>query len=179
MTTTRYIGLLRGINVGGHKKIKMADLRAMLEGLGFANVKTALASGNTAWDTEAADPAALRAAIAEAIQATFGFEVNVIVFRRQQVERLVENDPFQGIDVTKDTRLYVSFLPAPVATDLTLPYQAPDGDFTILQATETAVCSVLTLTHTRSVDAMAMLEAEFGKDLTTRNWNTVLKLASL
>lgn len=179
MTTTRYIGLLRGINVGGHKKIKMADLRAMLAGLGFANVKTALASGNTAWDTDPADPAALRAAIADGITTTFGFEVIVIVFPRQQVERLVESDPFKGIDVTKDTRLYVSFLPAPVAADLTLPYQAPAGDFTILQATETEVCSVLTLTHTRSVDAMATLEAAFGKDITTRSWNTVLKLASL
>jgi uncharacterized protein (DUF1697 family) len=180
MATTRYIVLLRGINVGGHKKIKMADLRAMLTTLGFANVKTVLASGNVGLDADRSDTAALKATIEGGIESTFGFTVSVIVFPREQVETLVKSDPFAGIEVTQDTRLYVTFLPEPPQTTLEIPYESPDADFTILRVTDTEVCSVLTLTpKSRSVDSMNILETEFGKNITTRNWNTVVKLATL
>ncbi|NDJ75452.1 MAG: DUF1697 domain-containing protein [Chloroflexi bacterium] len=180
MPTTRYVALLRGINVGGHKKIKMAELRELFAALGFDNVKTVLASGNVAWDAEGPDPAALRDAIAAGIEATFGFPVSVIVLPRAQVESLVESDPFAGVPVTENTRLYVTFLPEPVATTLAIPYHSPDNAFTILRATETEVYSVLTLAdNARPVDAMDILEDEYGPQITTRNWNTVLKIASL
>ena len=176
---TRYIGLLRGINVGGNKKIKMADLRALMGELGFANIKTALASGNVAWDSDDDDMESMREAIMAGIKATFGFDVPLIVFPRQQVEEIVASAPFDGRNVTDDTRLYVTFLPAPVTTALDIPHQSMNGDFVILRVTDTDVCSVLTITHARSVDAMTILETEFGKTITTRNWNTVLKLVVL
>lgn len=180
MSTTRYIALLRGINVGGHKKIKMADLRAMFASLGFENTKTALASGNVAFDAESSGTDPLQAAIEQGIEATFGFIVSVIVMPREQVEHLVARDPFAGVEVTEDTRLYVTFLPEPTPTTLDIPYHAPAQDFTILCVTDTEVCSVLTLSPTsRTVDSMNILEQEFGKNITTRNWNTVEKLASL
>jgi uncharacterized protein (DUF1697 family) len=180
MSKARYVALLRGINVGGNKKIKMTDLREMLASLGFENVKTALASGNVAWDTEGDDTTSMQATIEQEIEATFGFSVSVIVMPREQVEHLVESDPFVGIEVTKDTRLYVTFLPEPTTTNLELPYHAPAQDFTILRVVDTVVCSVLTLSPTsRTVDSMSILEKEFGSNVTTRNWSTVVKLASL
>jgi uncharacterized protein (DUF1697 family) len=180
MSKTQYIALLRGINVGGSKKIEMAALRKLLASLGFENVKTVLASGNAAWDAESDDTAAMQTAIEHGIEATFGFSVNVIVKPREQVERLVASDPFGGVEVTKDTRLYVTFLPAPTQTQLEIPYHAPAQDFIILSVTDTAVCSVLTLSPTsRTVDSMSILEQVFGKNITTRNWNTVVKLAGL
>lgn len=180
MSTIRHIALLRGINVGGHKKIKMADLRAMFAGLGHSNVKTALASGNVAWDTTNTDPADMRQAIEQKIETTFGFTARVIVFPQAQVQQLVASDPFAGIEVTKDTRLYVTFLPEPPTVTLELPFHAQEGNFTILRVTAADVCSVLTLTaKARSVDSMKVLEQKFGKNVTTRNWNTVVKIASL
>jgi uncharacterized protein (DUF1697 family) len=180
MSKTRYIALLRGINVGGSKKVEMAVLRTLLASLGFENVKTVLASGNAAWDAEGDDIAGMRSAIEQGIEATFGFSVNVMVRPRKQVERLVASDPFGDVEVTKDTRLYVTFLPAPTKAQLEIPYHAPAQDFTILSVTDTAVCSVLTLSPTsRTVDSMSILEQVFGKDITTRNWNTVVKLAGL
>jgi len=180
MPITRYIALLRGINVGGHKKIAMADLREMCASLGFANSKTVLASGNVAWDADSADPASLQATLAQGIETTFGFSVPVIVMPRAQVERLVNSDPFAGTAVTEKTRLYVTFLPHPTPTTLDLPYHAPDQDFTILRVTGTEVCSVVQLSpKTGTVDAMKILEQEFGTQITTRTWNTVLKIARL
>ena len=175
----RYIALLRGINVGGNKKIKMADLRTMLEGLGFSNVKTVLASGNVAWDADHSDTDAMQKSVEDAIHATFGFAVPIIVFPAQYIQTLIESDPFAGIEVTKETRLYVTFLPQPTPTTLNIPYDAPTGDFRILAVNDYTVCSVLTVTKTKTVDGMKILETEFGKQITTRNWNTVIKLANL
>jgi uncharacterized protein (DUF1697 family) len=180
MQTRRYVALLRGINVGGNKKVQMAELRALLERLGYANVKTLLNSGNAAWDADGDDIQAMRTAIEADIQATFGFSVSVIVLPRQQVENLVKREPFADVgEITDDMRLYVTFLPAPVPTSLSIPWHADTGDFTILSVSNSEVCSVLTLGNSRSVDAMTMLEKEFGKTVTTRNWNTVVKLAVL
>jgi uncharacterized protein (DUF1697 family) len=180
MSKTRYIALLRGINVGGSKKIEMAALRSLLASLGFENVKTALASGNAAWDAEGGDIASMRAAIEQGIEATFGFSVSVIVRPREHVGRLVASDPFGAVEVTEDTRLYVTFLPAPTKAQLEIPYHAPAQDFTILSVADTVVCSVLTLSPTsHTVDSMSILEQVFGKNITTRNWNTVVKLARL
>ena len=178
METTRYIGLLRGINVGGNKKIKMADLREMFASLKFEDIKTVLASGNVAWNTVDQDTDKMKSMIEVGIKDTFGFEVDVIVRSQKQIMDLVASNPFEDIEVTEDIRLYVAFLSTPSSTKLDIPYQTPDGDFTILQVTDSEVCSVLTLTHRRSIDAMNAL-AIFEVNMTTRNWNTVLKLASL
>src|SRR6476469_9548370 len=72
------IALLRGINVGGHRKVPMAQLRALAEELGFANVRTYVASGNLVFDGEGTG-AALEARLEQAIERTFGFPVDVIV----------------------------------------------------------------------------------------------------
>ncbi|MEO1287843.1 MAG: DUF1697 domain-containing protein [Chloroflexota bacterium] len=175
----RKIALLRGINVGGHKKIKMADLRQMMDDAGFSTVKTVLASGNVAFDSDSDNLDELKATLETQIEARFGFPVPVLVFPKQQITDLIGADPFEGIDVTKATRLYVTFLPTPVTPNIDIPYEAPDGDFRILRVTDTDVCSVLTVDKTRSGDGMAILEKEFGKGITTRNWNTVLKIAQL
>ncbi len=176
---TRYIALLRGINVGGNKKIKMADLREMFNARGFASVKTALASGNVAYDSDTDNLDAMRASIEAGIAETFGFSVNTLVFPQTRVERLVESDPFAEIVVTEDTRLNVSFLPNPVAAPFDTPHFVEAGGLTILSVSDTEVCSMLTISKIRTVDAMKFLDDTFGKGITTRTWKTVLKLSTL
>ncbi|MCB8942786.1 MAG: DUF1697 domain-containing protein [Ardenticatenaceae bacterium] len=173
----QFIALLRGINVGGHKKIKMADLRQMLTELGFTKVKTLLASGNVLFEADTTQADSLQQTIEAGIEASFGFPVPVLIRTREAVEALVASDPFAGIEVTHQTRLYITFLSQPPTSQLPIPYQSPDGSYHILSVTDTEICSVLTLTGTaRTTDAMNILEKEFGKNITTRNWNTVLKL---
>ncbi len=60
-----------------------------------------------------------------------------------------------------------------------MPFVAPIGDMRIIRVTDDDVCSVLHLTETGTIEAMGTLEKEFGRNVTTRNWNTVEKLASL
>ncbi len=171
-----HLALLRGINVGGHKKVPMAELRKAFSAMGFTRVQTLLASGNVLFEAEAADPAVYVDKIASTLEQTFGFPIPILLRPFADIERMIRKDPFQDIDVTPRTKLNVTFLPAPASTSLELPYTASGGAFRIIAIDNQAVFTVLDLDRAGSVDMMQVLDKEFGKDITTRTWNTVLKI---
>lgn len=175
----QYVVFFRGINVGGHKKAPMADLKKMFSKMGFENIKTLLNSGNAVFKTQKTKPENLIGNIEENFQKTFGFESKIMLRTMEEIKALVDLKPFENIQVDKDTRLYVSFLPKATESNLELPYSSPNDDFKIIQKTEKEVFSYLNVKTARSVDAMAFLEKEYGKDITTRNWSTVLKIVNL
>lgn len=173
----RYVAFLRGINVGGHRKIKMEALRQVFESLEFQNVKTLLNSGNVLFETREVDPTAVVRKIEENLKETFGFEVRVILRTSREIQDLIDSDPFINITVSPQTRLYVTFLSEAPKSNLKIPYESPEKDFKIVSVTNGEVYSVLTLNSSRRTpDAMDILEKEFGKKTTMRNWNTVTKI---
>ncbi len=173
----RYAALLRGINVGGNKKVSMADLKKHLEKAGYDNVKTLLASGNVLLDADEKDPTKLRTTLEQLLEKKFGFPIPVIVRTVDQLKALEKTNPFKGIAVTKETRLYVTFLSAKPKSTLKIPYESEEKDMRILRVTDGEVISVFLVTEKYgTTDGMAVIEREFGKNVTTRNWNTVLKL---
>ena len=173
----RYVAFLRGINVGGHKTVKMDELKKAFEQLGFQNVKTLLASGNIVFDAAKQNQKTLSEKISEKLERTFGHEIGVIIRSVEEIKSLVDSNPFKVIKVTPETRLYVTFLAEKSKSTLKIPYSSPDGGLKILSKTDTELCSHLVLLPTRStVDYMSVIEKEFGKKVTTRNWNTVLKI---
>jgi uncharacterized protein (DUF1697 family) len=169
----RFVALLRGINVGGNKKVPMATLKKTAEKLGFTDVKTLLASGNLIFTTSTSEKT-LRALLEKTLAATFKFPIPVIIRSATDIETLIAADPFKGITVDENTRLYVTFLGTPPAKHPAIP--AING-FRVVRAKGSDVCSVLQLNPAhRTPEAMNGLEQAYGKDVTTRNWNTVLKL---
>lgn len=171
----KYVALLRGINVGGNKKVPMGDLKKAMEKGKMKDVKTLLNSGNVVFESDEKE-AAVNKHLETLIETRFGFPVPVILRTFSAIEKLANADPFKGISVTEATRLYVSFLGEKPKSSLK-KYESPDGNFRILKVSGQEIISVLTVTADRgSVDAMTILEKEFGKNITTRNWNTVLKL---
>ena len=181
----RYVAFLRGINVGGRKPLKMADLRAAFEAMGFQNVKTVLASGNVVFETlpgaDLPDNALdLAAHIEQRLQQVFGYPIAVALRTVADLQRLVDSDPFKGVAITPDTRLYVTFLADPAKSRSDFTYDAPEGDLRIVRVAPGEVCSVLTLSPARgTTKLMALLEKEFGGGVTTRNWNTVGKVLEI
>lgn len=154
----------------------MADLRECFSSLGFENVKTVLASGNVIFDAVEADGRGLSREIEAGLRKTAGYEVGVIVRSGEEIERMVEEDPFRGITITPGTRLYVTFLKEKLASTPSLP--PGPAAFRVLRVTDGEVFSVLTLSERgRTIDAMGVIEKAFGRDVTTRNWNTVVKIA--
>ncbi|MEE2035576.1 DUF1697 domain-containing protein, partial [Rhodococcus chondri] len=103
---TRFVALLRGINVGGIR-IKMTDLAAVFAGLGFRDVATVLASGNVLFTADAADTGALKSLIELALKDRFDYDAYVFVLERDRVDAVVAAYPFDEDLV--DRHSYVVF----------------------------------------------------------------------
>ena len=174
----QYIAFLRGINVGGHVLIKMADLKKAFEKMGFENVRTLLASGNMVFESEQTDKKALTKEIESELKKAFKKDISVILRSLDDLKKLQSSEPFQGIKVTPSIRLYVTFLSEKARPrTITIPYTSPQKEFSILHATPMEVFSVLDLSKGKGTpDVMNILEKEFDSNVTTRNWNTVLKV---
>ena len=158
--------------------VKMARLKQILEDLGYQNVVTLLNSGNVIIETDKQNSKTIRAEIENNLEDTFGFPVRTILLTHAAITALVFSDPFKGIPVTKDTRLYITFLSEKPTSKLKVPYTSEDRSFCILSVTNSEIHSVLDLSRGKgTTDAMNILEKEFGKQITTRNWNTVQKIA--
>ena len=89
-----YIALLKGINVGGHKKVPMADLRELLTKSGFENVQTYIQSGNVILQSSKSDISVIEKNIQESIMDHFGFEISVLVKTRSDLKRIFNDSPF-------------------------------------------------------------------------------------
>lgn len=105
-----YIAMLRGINVSGHKTIKMEHLRALCSGLGFRNVETYVQSGNIVFQTAIENPAALSKRIGETILHSFGFDAPVIVRTSKEMRNVIVNNPFLKEKNVDSSKLHVTFL---------------------------------------------------------------------
>ena len=89
-----YIALLKGINVGGHKKVPMAELRELLSKSGFENVQTYIQSGNVILQSNNSDISKIESDIEKSIEDYFGFEVSVLVKTRQDLQRIFDDSSF-------------------------------------------------------------------------------------
>jgi len=103
------ISMLRGINVGGHKKVSMEQLRKCYESLGFIGVRTYIQSGNAAFEHETADASNLVDRIERGIKRSLGLDVRVIIRTREEMLSVIKNSPFKGLDQSK---VHVTFLSA-------------------------------------------------------------------
>src|SRR6266496_3599580 len=174
---TKFVAFLRGINVGGNKLIKMEDLKKCFASAGFKNVKTILASGNVLFESANADENALAKKIADKLKAELGHDVGIQIRSIDEIQKLADRAPFKKIKVTPETRLYITFLPEKPKSKLKIPYASPEKDFRILEVTNREVCTAITISPGRATtEMMGILEKEFGKNITTRNWNTVGKI---
>jgi uncharacterized protein (DUF1697 family) len=102
----RLVALLRGINLGSKRRIKMADLRALCEELGYEDVRTVLASGNVVFT---GPKAKARERLEAGLAQRFGFKVDVVLRTMRELHDVVAADPF-GAEVTQPTRYFVVFL---------------------------------------------------------------------
>jgi len=171
-----YVAFLRGINVGGHHKVPMAELRAEMQKLKFENVLTLLNSGNIVFDAFATEPDIIEKKISEHLEKTFGFPIPTIMRKAEKIDELISLNPFKDIVVTKDIRLYVSLLRKDIKDDFTIPWSSDDKSFRIIGKSDKTIFSVLDLARYKTPKAMEALERQYGKDITTRNWKTIIRI---
>jgi uncharacterized protein (DUF1697 family) len=179
----RYVAFLRGINLG-KRRVSKEKLAEVFGEMGFENVKTLIASGNVVFDakgdTKKQADSTLTKTVQDGLQAALGFRVDTMIRSMAEVEALLDSEPFAGIEVTKQTRLYVTLLAAKTSSTLKLPHVEKDGALRVLSRTDREVFSVVTISEGRgTIDAMELIEKEYGKAATTRNWNTIQKLRGM
>lgn len=126
-----FIALLRGINIGPHKRMKMEKLRAGCEGIGFEGVKTYIQSGNVVFKAPKLSPAGLSKKIGECIVKDFGFSCEVILRSREEMKAVIEGNPIVKSEEEIDpAKLHVVFLadkpPPPETKKLEELILAPD-----------------------------------------------------
>lgn len=174
---TRYALLLRGVNVGTKNSLPMAELRAMLEALGCRDVKTYVQSGNAVFATELG-VAALTKAIEEALEQSMGRPIATTLRTLKQLQAIVDGNPFAGV-ATNPSSLCVTFLSnAPTKAELA-PLHAQDWTPELFEVAGKELYSWYPNGQGRSALAVALGKLALRGTVTTRNWNTVLKLLAL
>jgi uncharacterized protein (DUF1697 family) len=105
-----YISLLRGINVSGKNRIQMPELKGLYESLNLSNVSTYIQSGNVVFDCEERDPAVITKAIEAEMEQAFGLSVKVLLRDRDQLLKIIDNNPFVTQRKEDPEKLHVTFL---------------------------------------------------------------------
>ncbi|MFE0471722.1 DUF1697 domain-containing protein [Streptomyces sp. NPDC058947] len=178
--TTMYAALLRGINVGGSRKVPMADLRALMESLGLDDVRTYLQSGQAVFSSGHGDEASLAARLADGIERHFGFGVDVIVRDHAYLRAVADACPFPAAEL-EPRQLHVTYFSEPVTPGrfgqidqaAFLPEEFRLGDRALYLYAPNG------LGRSKLAEQLAKPRVTRGLTATTRNWNTVLKLAEL
>lgn len=176
---TIHIALLRAVNLGPHRRIAMADLRGLLETLGFAGVRSLLQSGNLVFDSDDLTAAPLEQSLEEAAKRRLGLETDVFVRSLGDWESIVARNPFPEQAAHDPAHLLVMLLKtAPRGTHVTALRRAITGREVLRVAGRHAYMVYPDgIAHSRLTHAM--IEAKLGTRGTARNWNTVARLGAL
>jgi uncharacterized protein (DUF1697 family) len=177
-----YVVLLRAVNVGGTGKLPMADLRKLLDGLGFRNIETYIQSGNVVFDA-AGSAAKVKAAVTAGLEKLMGAPVEVMVRTHEELSRIIDGNPFANEAAADGARVHVAFLAgaAPPEAEAGLnrivtQYPARRdryhlaGDTLYLHLPEGAA---------ETKFSGKTMDRALGVAATGRNWNTVLKLHAM
>jgi len=177
MSQSRYVALLRGINVGKAKRVSMADLRAAVESLGYRDVRTLLNSGNVVFSGSDEDVDRVARSIEATIESEFGFTSRVVVLTAEELAAIVRENPI--VDRCADpSRFLVAVFRSPVETSSVQHLLTQDWE-------PSALALVGRAAYLWCADGIldSPLSVAFGKAAgdraTARNWTTMLKLNAL
>lgn len=174
---TTFIALLRGVNLGKVNRVPMAEFRALLAGLGHANVATLLNSGNAVFRAKSGKSGEHATAIAAAIARKLKVDVPVIVKSAKELASIVKENPF-AVDAAEHPRFLIAFAQEPKALPglaVIEPLVQPPEGFAIGRHAAYLHCARGILES----KAAAALLGKAGRAVTTRNLATTLKLLAL
>lgn len=164
----QYIVLLRGINVGGKRKILMKDLKFLLEGAGFKNIQTYIQSGNIVLESSLKNTAFIEDSISKLIKTNYRFDVPTLVISKDDFLSLYDKQPFTNADIKT---LHITIL------------NKPNGTIELSKEEAIQINNLVYLHCPIGYSKTKLTNDFFEKKLkckaTTRNWNTITKLKNL
>jgi uncharacterized protein (DUF1697 family) len=171
-----YSALLRGINVGGHKKVPMAELRELLTKSGLENVQTYIQSGNVIFHSNEADKRFLEQVIHNAIKTYFGFEVPVLVRTGAELKVIFDNCPFPEEKKVKSYFTMLSEIPDQDLVTEASQKIYPNEEYVILKDCIYFFCAN---GYGNAKFNLNFFEKKLKVNATSRNFKTMVKLLSL
>ena len=172
-----YVALVRGINVGGRRKVAMADLRALVAEVGAEDVATYVQSGNVILKSRER-PAQLAPAIEREIERALGLQVRVVLRTQAQLAKIVAGNPFTR-DRQDPTNLYVTFLAERPDRERVRELEEQKFEPERFRISGEEIFLLYPSGYGRSKVTNALFEKQLGVAATTRNWRTVTRLAEL
>jgi uncharacterized protein (DUF1697 family) len=169
-----YIALLRGINVSGHKKIPMAELREVLAKVGLKNVQTYIQSGNVIFKSSQSDK--LQSKIHNAIKSHFGFEVPVLVKTPFELQQIFDNSPFPE---ESKINSYFMMLYSPANKVLVGEVSKLTCSNEEFKITDNCIYFYCSIGYGKAKLGNNFFERKLKVTATARNYKTMLKLLSL
>ena len=176
----RYTSLLRGINVGEHKKILMGQLKTLYEGCGFKNVVSYIQSGNVIFDSAERDIDSLYKSIEQTIESKYAFHVPVDIRTHTELKKILENCPFEeAASEENGSKVLVLFLksePFNEKFEALLEYLKASEQLATGKREVYLYCPE---GYGKSKLTNTLIEKKLGTSATTRNWKSVKKLYEL
>lgn len=174
-----YLSILRGINVGGRNKIKMADLRGLYEKIGFSNVQTYIQSGNVIFDSPKQSKQKLASQILSEIEKSYGFKISILIREAKDLKQIIEENPFPQAAENEKNRLFVVFLDRVITAEdkelLVIPEKATERVQFGLQE----VYLYCPDGYGRTKFNNNFIERKLKTTATTRNWKTTNHLLEM
>lgn len=168
-----FISMLRGINVGGQKRLRMESLRRIYADSGFTNVRTYVQSGNVVFESSEQAQTVVAKSIEANIEQTCGFAVEVFIRQLHELQRILAGNPFLNDRNEDPSKLHVTFLyqtpPKDAWGKLTPPGGTPDE----FAPEEMAIYLFCPNGYGKTKLSNSFFERKLGIPTTTRNWNSV------
>ncbi|MCB1403688.1 MAG: DUF1697 domain-containing protein [Rhodobacteraceae bacterium] len=175
----RHVALLYSVVLGPGRRVRMDDLRAMAEGLGFERVRSLVATGNLVFDAPAADPRLLEQRLETAFAARFGRHVDIILRDSSRWRRLMAGNPFPDASLLAPDRVAVRVMRAPAGAGVLEalgPYRSGDERMALVDGD-----LWVHFPHGQGGSRLAgaMKPQRAGGPGTFRNWNTVRGIGAM
>lgn len=167
----RYAAFLRGVSP---MNAKMPELKQAFESAGFTEVKTLLSSGNVVFNSRAASPASLQRKAEAAMLDQLGQAFLTIVRPVDALRELLASDPYKAFRLSPAAKRIVTFLREPPIKKLKLPIEFEGARILTMRDGEVFSAYVR---NPKGPVFMALIERTYGKEVTTRTWDTVAKAA--
>ncbi|AEV99644.1 hypothetical protein A4D02_27840 [Niastella koreensis] len=173
---TTYISILRGINVSGHRMIKMEALKKICTDLNFTNVQTYIQSGNIIFQSKMTDSKKISETITKNIAKVFDFDVPVITLTQTELETVINSNPFLNDKSKNPAFLHVTFLsdkPVKQNIEQLRHVDLKNDNFEIVDKAIYLYCPD---SYSKSKLTNSLLETKLKVTATTRNWKTTNEL---
>ena len=172
----KYIAFLRAVNVGGHNKIKMEDLKNLLISLRYKNVQTVIQSGNVIFETSDKNIKSITGKIENKLNGFMKKEIKVFVRTHSELAKIVKENPFGKTKADDELKTYVFFFYEEPADKIKIPFVSASGDVSVIKKIDLQLFIIVKKIPGKDSSPYDFIEKNFRVSVTARNWNVVCKI---